>query len=70
MLGGIASRRRRGRQRTRWLVGITDSMNVSLGELWGDAGLLEPPERHQGSSYVLLLLLLSCFSRVRLCVTP
>ena len=33
MLGGIEGRRRRGRQRMRWLVGITDSMNVSLSEL-------------------------------------
>ena len=33
MLGGIGGRRRRGRQRTRWLVGITDSMDVSLSEL-------------------------------------
>ena len=33
MLGGIGSRRRRGWQRMRWLVGITDSMDVSLGEL-------------------------------------
>ena len=32
MLGGIGGRRRRGRQRMRWLDGITDSMNVSLGE--------------------------------------
>ena len=33
MLGGIGGRRRRGRQRLRWLDGITDSMHMSLGEL-------------------------------------
>ena len=42
MLGKIKSRRRRGRQRMRWLDGITDAVNMNLGKLWEMVRYREP----------------------------
>ena len=52
MLGGIGGRRRRGRQRMRWLYGIIDSMDVRLSELWE----LVMPSNHLILCHPLLLL--------------
>ena len=66
LLGKIEGGRRRGQQRMRWLNVITDSMDMSLSKLRERV----KDSEGKGSWLLLLLLLLSCFSHVRLCVTP
>ena len=58
ILGNIEGRRRRGQQRVRWLNGITESMDMDLG------GFQELVMNREAWRAAVLLLLLSCFSRV------